>query len=83
MRLGQHHVQCPSKCRLCENFIEDDLHVLFEYDVTTQCWRTSGLLHIIEPRLHYFDDVKSLILEICSHEDKKTTRRVTFMLDVI
>lgn len=37
LRLGQHHVQCPSECQLCENFIEDDLHVLFEYDVTTQC----------------------------------------------
>ncbi|XP_058725649.1 uncharacterized protein LOC131596935 [Vicia villosa] len=43
--------------------------------------KTEGLLDIISPRLQTFHDIKSLILDICTKEDRKTAGRVAVMLE--
>ncbi|XP_058784473.1 uncharacterized protein LOC131659278 [Vicia villosa] len=82
-RLCQHQVQCPPNCQLCGNNIEDDWHVFFGCDMTIQCWRTAGLSDLLEPRLHKFSDVKSLIFNICSSEDRMVAGRFAVMMDVL
>lgn len=39
--------------------------------VTNQSWRIASLSSAIEPRLHNFNDAKTLILDICSKEDMR------------
>ncbi|XP_058742161.1 uncharacterized protein LOC131614614 [Vicia villosa] len=47
-------------------------------------WRICrGLSSIIKPRLQAFSDAKSLILDICSREDRKNTSRFSMMVEVI
>ncbi|XP_058746265.1 uncharacterized protein LOC131619152 [Vicia villosa] len=43
--------------------------------------KTAGLLDILSPRLQTFHDIKSLILDICTKEDRKTAGRVAVMLE--
>ncbi|KAI5403896.1 hypothetical protein KIW84_051153 [Lathyrus oleraceus] len=50
---------------------------------TNQCWRAASLSNIIDPQLTPFNDVKSIIFDIFSREDKKVTGRVAVMIDVI
>ncbi|XP_058783650.1 uncharacterized protein LOC131658361 [Vicia villosa] len=83
IRLRQYQVPCPSDCQLCGNNNEDDWHVFFDCDTTIQCWRTTGLSDLLEPRLHTFSDVKSLIIDICRSEDRMVAGRFAVMMDVI
>ncbi|XP_058777575.1 uncharacterized protein LOC131651865 [Vicia villosa] len=43
------------------------------------CWREADLSSIIEPRLQDFSDAKSLILDVCSREDRKDTEHFAMM----
>lgn len=74
MRLLQCFVQCPPNCQMCDNVEEDDWHMLFG------CRMAAGFSSIIEPRLHDFSDVKTLILDICSKEDMRTVGRVVVLI---
>ncbi|XP_058774294.1 uncharacterized protein LOC131648560 [Vicia villosa] len=47
------------------------------------CWRTAGLSHLIDSRLHSFQDIKSLIFDICSKESREVAGRFAVMLDGI
>lgn len=57
--------------------------MFFDCGATLKSWRTTGLLNLLEPRLHSFSDVKSLILDICSSEDRNEAGRFAVMLEVI
>ncbi|XP_058741937.1 uncharacterized protein LOC131614359 [Vicia villosa] len=46
-----------------------------------QSWRAAGLSSLIEPRIHNFNDVKSLILDICHREDRRDAGRFAVLLD--
>lgn len=80
IRLRQHLVQRPNDCQLCEDNEEDDMHVFFECSTTNRCWIDAGLNHIISPKIIYFNNAKSILLEICIKEDRNVTRRVDVML---
>ncbi|XP_058760811.1 uncharacterized protein LOC131634172 [Vicia villosa] len=81
--LRKHFVQCPVECPVCEDNEEEDWHVFFGCNTIIQCWRAAGLLSIIEPRLHHFNDAKSLILDVCSKEDRKEAGRFAMTIEVI
>jgi ribonuclease HI len=67
-RLKERYVPCPSDCPLCSIGEEDDWHVFFGCSEIQQVWNEAGLRDIIEPRLRIFNNVKSVIFDICSTE---------------
>lgn len=78
-----HYVQCLIPCLSCEIDDEDVCHVFFRCNSMVQGWRTTSLSSMMEPRIHYFNDVKSLILDICSREDKRDVGRFDVMVNDI
>ncbi|XP_058741979.1 uncharacterized protein LOC131614412 [Vicia villosa] len=83
MRLRQHHVQCSGACPFCGNNDEDVWHVFFGCLDTYTCWISAGLSNIIDHRTHSFNYVKSLILDICSKEDKNTAGQVAVAIEAM
>ncbi|XP_058776755.1 uncharacterized protein LOC131651102 [Vicia villosa] len=63
--------------------MEDSWHDFFGCSVTNQCWRVAGLSHIIDSRILSFHDITSLLLDICSKEDKLIAGRVAVMIDLL
>ncbi|XP_058745921.1 uncharacterized protein LOC131618776 [Vicia villosa] len=61
--------------------VEDEWHAFFGCVSIIRSWRAAGLLSIIDPRLHTFHDAKSLIFDVCSHEDRRDAGRFTVLLD--
>lgn len=54
--------------------------MFFGCRTTNQSWRATCLCSTIEPRLHNFSDTKTLILDICSREDKRNVIRVAVLI---
>lgn len=48
-----------------------------------QCWRATSLSSITDSRAHVFNDVKSLILDICNREDMRDIGRYVVMINVL
>ncbi|XP_058783981.1 uncharacterized protein LOC131658734 [Vicia villosa] len=82
-RLRNRFVECPPDCQFCASTTEDEWHLFLTCTVTNQCWRAAGLSHLIDSRLHSFQDIKSLIFYICSKESKEVSGRFAVMLDVL
>jgi ribonuclease HI len=80
VRLRQHYVPCTSICQLCEEEVEDEWHVLFGCTASSQSWTAAGLSSIINSRLLEFTDVKNLIHDICSKENKELAGRFAVMV---
>ncbi|XP_058733989.1 uncharacterized protein LOC131605677 [Vicia villosa] len=76
VRLRQRHVPCVPNCPFCDNDFEDDWHVFFGCLDAISSWRAAGLYDVIFPRLHSFSDAKSVIIDICSKEDRNLAGRV-------
>ncbi|XP_058726534.1 uncharacterized protein LOC131597891 [Vicia villosa] len=66
---------------LCGNNYKDDWHVFVGCLETLSCWQSAGLNDIISSRLHNFQDLRSLIFDICMKEDRNTAGRVAVMLE--
>ncbi|XP_058765372.1 uncharacterized protein LOC131638843, partial [Vicia villosa] len=62
---------------------EDEWHVFFGCFSTSQSWRATGLSSLIEPRLNTFHDAKSLILDVCSREDRRDAGRFAVLLETL
>jgi ribonuclease HI len=73
-------VSCPSEYPLCNNNEEDDWHVIFWCSEIQQVWNDTGLGRIIEPRLYAFNNVKSLLFDICRNEDFTTAGKVAMVV---
>ncbi|XP_058746699.1 uncharacterized protein LOC131619641 [Vicia villosa] len=81
VRLCQHHVPCPVECPFCNNSLEDEWQIFFGCAAINQGWQAACLSNIIDNRLLSFDEVKLLIFDICTKEDRNTAGRVAVMLE--
>jgi ribonuclease HI len=79
VRLQEKRVACPLVCPLCNQENEDDWHVLFACEVSTNARHHAGLDSAILPRLQQCDNAKEAIFSICSNEDKATAGRFAVM----
>ncbi|WJX92273.1 hypothetical protein P8452_73938 [Trifolium repens] len=68
VRLRGRYVQCPIECPFCSNNDEDEWHILFGCNESQGVWHESGLKNIIDTRLLAYNDVKSLIFDLCKSE---------------
>ncbi|XP_058765928.1 uncharacterized protein LOC131639449 [Vicia villosa] len=83
VRLKQHHVPCPSTCQFCEVSEEDDWHVFFGCPGTNSCWTSANLHDTVAPLINHSDDIKSLILKVCSVVDRKVAGRFAIMIETL
>jgi ribonuclease HI len=59
---------------------EDTWHVLFDCNITRNCWSAAGLQAVITQRLNVFNCVQDVIFDICSKESKEVAGRVATMI---
>jgi hypothetical protein len=64
--------KCPLNCPICDQNIEDDWHLLFACTESIQARQTSGLEHVISPRLQQAQTAAEVVFSICQSEDKDT-----------
>jgi hypothetical protein len=72
VRLKERHVPCPNECPFCDRHEEDELHILFNCMESKQVWIEAGLRAILDHRLLCFNDVRSLVFDICKSETAAT-----------
>ncbi|XP_058784793.1 uncharacterized protein LOC131659652 [Vicia villosa] len=82
-RLSQRQVPCPTNCHFCGLTEEDDRHIFFVCSETNSCWRAAGLFDIVAPLLHRHNDIKSLILYVCSKVDRKVAGLFACMIEML
>jgi hypothetical protein len=81
-QLRDHHVQCQLDCPLCLELEvpEDDWHLFFVCEGSKEAWCTMGLDHIIQPRMHLFDNAKELIFDVCKKESNYVAGQMAMTL---
>jgi ribonuclease HI len=72
VRLRERHVPCPNACPFCDSHEEDERHILFNCMESNQVWIEAGLRNVIDHRLLLFNDVRSLVFDICKSEPAST-----------
>ncbi|XP_058755068.1 uncharacterized protein LOC131628221 [Vicia villosa] len=83
VRLIQHHVPCPSTCRFCDVAEEDEWHVFIGCLETNSCWRTAGLFDTVAPFITSSNNIKSILLNVCSEVDRKVAGRIAVMIETL
>jgi ribonuclease HI len=79
-RLQERCVQCPLSCPICEQSNEDEWHILFTCNVSEQARQSSGLEHVLLPRLQQLQSTKDIIFSICQQEDKNMAGRFALLV---
>jgi hypothetical protein len=68
VRLQERHVPCPIACPLCDYVTEDDWHVVCDCAVSLQARQAAGIE--LQPRIQSAGNIRELIFNVCTHEDK-------------
>jgi hypothetical protein len=68
LRLRNRYVNCPEECPMCLSCGEEEQHLFFRCDMIREAWEVMGLVHIIQPRLLQFTNIRDIIFHICRHE---------------
>ncbi|MCI40159.1 replication protein A 70 kDa dna-binding subunit, partial [Trifolium medium] len=76
VRLYQRRVDCDVHCPICENTIEDDLHVFFDCIASRECWQAAGLLSILDNNGYQQGLATDRVFAMCRNEDRATIGRV-------
>lgn len=79
-RLNACHVFCPLHYELCENYVESDWHVFFDYHTSADCWTVTGLATTLQSQLARFDSVGAVLLDVCVCEPESTVSRVLMII---
>jgi ribonuclease HI len=79
-RLRDRFVQCPEECPFCLSQVEDDWHLFFNCVEVKEAWMAMGLYHIIQSRLHVFNNARDLLFAICRQEDHIVTSRAAVLI---
>ncbi|MCH90309.1 cytochrome P450 [Trifolium medium] len=76
MRLNDHGVQCLVHCAVCNNAVEDSLHVLFLCPRSLQSWQRAGLWEHVSAGLN----VNSNIAENINESDQTVCERARHLI---
>jgi ribonuclease HI len=69
-------VECP----LCLNHDEDEWHLFFTCEGVKEAWNVMELSHIIHSRLHVFNNIRDLLLDICRQENDLDASKAAVLL---
>lgn len=65
-KLQERGVDCPSSCPVCDNSVEQTIHLLFGFQFNKEVWDVAGLKDVIEKRMTITSSPHSVIMNICA-----------------
>ncbi|GAU30606.1 hypothetical protein TSUD_62260 [Trifolium subterraneum] len=79
-RLLDRRVECTLNCPVCDEEIEDELHIFFRCAVARDSWSAAGLSSVLHNATYQQTNAMDRIFAICSNESCDTVGRVTMLL---
>ncbi|GAU19381.1 hypothetical protein TSUD_76250 [Trifolium subterraneum] len=79
-RLLERRVKCTLNCPVCDEEIEDELHIFFRCAVAQDSWSAAGLSSVLHNATYQQTNVMDRIFAICSNESSDTVGRVAMLL---
>ncbi|GAU45071.1 hypothetical protein TSUD_85570 [Trifolium subterraneum] len=79
-RLLERRVECTLNCPVCDEEIEDELHIFFRCAVARDSWCAAGLSSVLHNAAYQQTNVMDRIFAVCCNESSDTVGRVTMLL---
>ncbi|GAU24827.1 hypothetical protein TSUD_157400 [Trifolium subterraneum] len=79
-RLLESRVECTLNCPVCDEEIEDELHIFFKCAVAQENWCAAGLSSVLHNTAYQQFNAMDRIFDVCSSESSDTVGRVAMLL---
>ncbi|GAU28465.1 hypothetical protein TSUD_294680 [Trifolium subterraneum] len=79
-RLLKRRVECTLNCLVCDDKIEDELHIFFRCAVARDSWCAAGLSSVLHNAAYQQTNAMDRIFALCSNESSDTIGRVAMLL---
>ncbi|GAU34638.1 hypothetical protein TSUD_394290 [Trifolium subterraneum] len=79
-RLLERRVECTLNCPVCDEEIEDELHIFFRCAVARDSWCAAGLSSVLHNDAYQQTNAMDRIFALCSNESSDTIGRVAMLL---
>ncbi|GAU32086.1 hypothetical protein TSUD_53540 [Trifolium subterraneum] len=79
-RLLERRVECTLNCSVCDEEIEDELHIFFRCAVARDSWSAAGLSSVLHNATYHQTNAMDRIFAVCSNESSDTVGRVAMLL---
>ncbi|GAU11220.1 hypothetical protein TSUD_342100 [Trifolium subterraneum] len=79
-RLLERQVECTLNCPVCDEEVEDELHIFFRCAVARDSWSAVGLSSVLHNATYQQTNAMDRIFAICSNESSDTVGRVAMLL---
>ncbi|GAU48559.1 hypothetical protein TSUD_182070 [Trifolium subterraneum] len=76
VRLTQRYVDCELNCPVCDDEVEDAIHMFFGCVATRECWMAAGLSQLLENLSYQDGTVEKRVFKMCRNEDNAMIGRV-------
>ena len=57
-------INCPTKCAVCTDDYEDATHILFDYPMVVNVWKTFDLWQVMEKKMRQNYTVETIIFSL-------------------
>ncbi|GAU37233.1 hypothetical protein TSUD_375350 [Trifolium subterraneum] len=79
-RLLERRVECTLNCPVCDEEIEDELHIFFRCAVARDSWSVAGLSSVLHNATYQQTHAMDRIFAVCNNESSDTVGRVAMLL---
>ncbi|GAU41378.1 hypothetical protein TSUD_398150 [Trifolium subterraneum] len=79
-RLLERRVECTLNCPVCDEEIEDELHIFFRCAVARDSWSAAGLSSVLHNVTYQQTNAMDRIFAVCGNESSDTVGRVAMLL---
>ncbi|GAU25945.1 hypothetical protein TSUD_16830 [Trifolium subterraneum] len=79
-RLLERRVECTLNCPVCDEEIEDELHIFFRCAVARDSWSAAGLSSVLHNATYQQTNAMDRIFVVCSNESSDTVGKVAMLL---
>ncbi|GAU51184.1 hypothetical protein TSUD_412100 [Trifolium subterraneum] len=79
-RLLERQVECTLNCHVCDEEIEDELHIFFRCAVARDSWCAAGLSSVLHNAAYQQTNAMDRIFAVCKNESSDTIGRVAMLL---
>ncbi|GAU36566.1 hypothetical protein TSUD_277720 [Trifolium subterraneum] len=79
-RLLERRVECTLNCPVCDEEIEDELHIFFRCAVARDSWSAAGLSFVLHNATYQQTNAMDRIFAVCNNESSDTVGRVAMLL---
>ncbi|GAU40629.1 hypothetical protein TSUD_190060 [Trifolium subterraneum] len=79
-RLLERRVECNLNCPVCDEEIEDDIHIFFRCAVSRDSWCAAGLSSVLHSDAYQQSNAMDRIFAVCSNESSDIVGRMAMLL---